>query len=175
MPSEKSLYSKIQLTLETARAVKIETTADLIGNLLSRPAFHTLQYDGKKDRFFLRPSENTGRRVVRMCQLLELISAEGRLTPAGRDATRKTHFDRVISRQVRLALSRGGVDLDRLNATILKALRTDPPLLPTGRHLWNESRSELRLGLFSTLITLLAFCGGATYSQRKVFTQFLQP
>jgi hypothetical protein len=48
----------------------------------------------------------------------------------------------------------------------------DPVIMPTAVELWEHASGDIPLLLFSQLLTLLAQCGGAESSQRKVYLQF---
>jgi hypothetical protein len=171
MPSESSLYRKIQVVLEVAKSVKVNTVAELRDEVegISPDNFLTRQYDHDKDAFIAKISEKSIRRTVDFCHRLDLIKDTGELTEAGRQALRKTQFDRVIATQARAYLKRAGISLDKINKTIVSNLRADPPVLSTCRELWLASDSEVNFSVFSRMLTLLAECGGADSSQKKIY------
>jgi NTP pyrophosphatase (non-canonical NTP hydrolase) len=171
MPGESSLYRKIQVVLEVAKSVRVETAAELRDEVggVKPDNFLTRQYDHNKDAFVAKISETSIRRAVDFCQRLGLIEETGELTDAGRQALRKTQFDRVIASQARDYLHHAGISLAKINRTISSNLRSDPPVLSTSRELWLASGSKVNYSIFSRMLTLLSECGGAHSSQKKIY------
>jgi hypothetical protein len=171
MPSERSLYRKIQLALDVAKSVTIDSLKELATEIESGelPSFNTLQYDRERDEFIPRQSTTSIRRVLRLCLRLNLLDDDGRLTANGRSALRKAKFDSVLSSQVVRDLEQNGVNLGKINALIRSKLKADPPILPTAAELWESIQPELTPSDFSGLLTLLVNCGAAESSQRRIF------
>jgi len=171
MASEKSLHRKIQLILENAASSSADNISELAAEIEGKklPNFNTLQYDKKKDEFLWRQSGRVIRRAVRMCVRLGLLDDRGQLTKNGRLACRKTQFDSALAESIRGILVRDGVAMQSLNNAIAEGLKSDPPILPTAKALWEALGSEMRAGDFSRLLTLLSHCGAAESSQAKVY------
>lgn len=171
MPSEKSLYRKLQLVLEQAAGSDTTKLNDLATQIESKrlPNFNTFQYDKKKDSFFWCQSPKVIRRTVRLCARLGLVDDSGQLTKDGRIALRKTQFNSVIAEKVREVLARDGVVVRQLNTLIKEGLNADPPQLPTAKALWSKANLEISVGEFSRFLSLLSNCGAAHSSQAKVY------
>lgn len=171
MASEKSLYRKIQLVLEVAQSMRTSTLSELYEGIEAGelPNFLTYQYDEDTDDFSWRQSAKVIRRTVRLCCRLELLRADGRLTPVGRQALRKTRYDKILGQQARMVLERGEVVLSDLNGIILDSLQSDPPVMPTATRLWEVIEPDIGKADFSRLLTLLSNCGSAKSSQKKIY------
>ena len=78
-------------------------------------------------------------------------------------------LEAVIAERIRLALKDGEVDLGKVNKAIRQLLRSDPPNLPTASELWSECGGQLSQADFSFLLGLLAQCGGAVTSRKKIY------
>lgn len=171
MPSEKSVYRKIQVVLNTAKSVKVNTLEGLHAEIRARkqPNFLTRQYDREQDTVVDDISDRAIRRTLSVCLLLELIGPDGRLTKEGRQALRSVRFDNVIASQIRLFLRREGIIFSDLNKVILEDLHSNPPVLPTSRELWEAVDSDISISNFSRMLTLLSLCGGAQSSQKKIY------
>ncbi len=171
MPSENSVYRKIQVVLDVAKSVRVNTLEELRREIRGRkyPNFETLQYDQAQDDSVRRQSDRVIQRTVGICCALSIIGAEGRLTKEGRQALMKARFDNTIASQIRSFLKREGVRLSNLNSIIFEDLQSSPPILPTSRELWTASGSEISCSVFSRMLTLLAQCGGAQSSQKKIY------
>ncbi len=174
MPSERSLYRKIQLTLDVAKSSEADSLTDLTATVVAKqfPNFDTLQYDEEVDDFTWRQSDKVVRRTVRLCNHLGLVQKDGRLSKIGRQATRKTRFEEVIAERVRIRLMEAGVEIGRLNRIIKKKLQSEPTVLPTAAELWDEVEPQIARAEFSRMLTLLTHCGAAASSQRKIFLSF---
>lgn len=171
MASERSLYKKIQEVLVIARSVRVKSLRELRDHIESEPPdmFKTRQYDAKTDTKPLLVSPPVVRRAVNMCLFLELLSIDGRLTETGREALHPRQFDQIVAECVRSKMLESGVHLSRLNDVIVKGLQASPPALPTSGALWEAAGNDMAKGLFTRLLTLLAHCGAAESSQRKIF------
>lgn len=172
MAHDRSLYSKIRVVLEKAKAGGYDALDALQADLRDR-AFYTKQYDEKKDAFVDRHSDRVVRRVISTCRLLDLISEEGALTTVGRAALRRNAFADVIAAQVRRVLSEAGVSVRDLNRVVRSSFAQVPPVLPTAKVLISESNATVGAGLFNRLLTLLVAAGAVEASRRKVFTHFV--
>lgn len=171
MPSEYSIYRKIQVVLDVAKSVEVATSEALREHILKRKYtnFETRQYEREKDDFVLKQSERVIRRTVAFCHILGLIGSDGHLTEEGRNAVRKAKFDKIIAAQIRLFLHRKEVNLSDLNNIILDSLKSDPPILPTCKELWNAIGGRINYSSFSRMLTLLSQSGGALSSQKKIY------
>jgi len=171
MPSERSLYRKIQIAIDIAKSVRVDSMQGLAAEIEARelPSFNTLQYDRERDTFVPRQSGRTIRRVLHLCRRLDLLADDGHLSEHGRIILRRTKFDGILANQVRNVLREHGVNLKRINTVIRSKLKADPPILPTASELWESMQPELRQADFSRLLTLLVNCGTAESSQRRVF------
>ena len=171
MPSEKSVYRKIQVVLDTAKSVQVNTLEDLRAEIRARkqPNFLTRQFDREQDTFVPDISDRSIRRTLVVCLLLELIGPDGRLTKEGRQALRILRFDDVVANQIRSFLRREGIIFSNLNKVIIEDLHSNPPVLPTSRELWEAVDADISYSNFSRMLILLAQCGGAKSSQRKIY------
>lgn len=174
MPSEYSLYRKIQVVLDIAKAAQLDSWVELKTNVISQrpPNFLTRQYDVKHDTMVQEISERSIRKAVNVCRALGLIDDRGDLTVAGKKAIRQAQFDRVLIAQVREFLAAKGVDVETLNASVRKSLRAQPVVMPTALQLWEACQPEMTLPFFSQMLTLLSQCGSAESSQRKIYLKF---
>ncbi|MGD0456273.1 MAG: hypothetical protein ABSC21_00830 [Terriglobia bacterium] len=176
MPGERSLYRKIQSVLDVSKSVKVETVQDLAKEVWARglPNFMTKQYDRKSDRFVTRTSAKAVRRTVSFCLMLGLIDSDGSLTRSGREAIRRPHFESVVAGQVREYFARAGVTIGAVNSEIVRMMHASPFVPPTGRTIWEEVKPNIRYPVFHRMLTLLAHCGGANSSQRKIYLEIYE-
>ena len=171
MPGESSLYRKIQVVLDLAKAVKVNSLVEFhlqirdsgMQNFLSR------RYDKKTDTFVIDISEKSIRHTVKLCSLLGLLTEDGSLSPTGRHALQAARYDQVIAVRIRQCLKREGVALQDLNDTIMRYLQGSPTVLPTCKQLWLAAGNSMSYSVFSKMLTLLAQCGGAQSSQKKIY------
>ena len=159
------------MTLDVAKSVKVSSIEGLRSEIsaLGTPTFMTWRYNRKRDEFAEETSDEVIRRTVNLCLLLDLLSSDGCLTNQGRQALRRARFDQVVAGQVRALLRGQGVELGTLNDIILKSLHSKPPVLPTCKGIWTATGSSMKYGAFSRMLTLLAYCGGAESSQKKIY------
>lgn len=171
MPSEKSIYIKIQKVLDVAKSVKVSTRKDLADKIMDQglPNFITLQYNREEDTFKPKTSKRVIRSILALCKTLGLIEEDGNLTDEGRKALLRTQYDQVIVSRIRSHLRRSSVNFKELNKIILENLKSNPPILPTTKEIWSAIDSEISYSLFSRILTLLAQCGGAKSSQKKIY------
>ena len=114
MPSELSLYRKIQEVLAVARSHRPNSIEELVEIVMANPAdmFRTMQYDPKRDEMTSQVSLRVIRATINMCTYLELIDTsmdrEGRLTAIGREAVRRTRFDAVVAARIRSRMKESG-------------------------------------------------------------------
>jgi hypothetical protein len=174
MPSDFSLYRKIQVVLDVAKAVRVTSWTDLRREIIAQrpPNFVTKQYDQKRDAFLPDISTRSVRRAVSICRSLQLLDDSGQLTEPGRRALRASIFDRVLAEQVHGFLKQEGLHVSALNNIITKSLRANPLIMPTSAELWQKCGAEIPLLLFSQMLALLAHCGSADSSQRKIYLHF---
>lgn len=170
MPSEKSLYHKVQLILQHAASSEAANLDQLSSEIQARrlPNFNTLQYDEKRDTFLWRQSARVVKRTVGFCRRLDLIDDNAHLTRDGRQALRKTLFDTVLSRKIRDILDRA-VGIDKVNQVIQECLHRNPPELPTANRLRSALAPDMVGAEFARLLTLLSHCGAAESSQAKLY------
>lgn len=171
MPSERSVYSKIQVVLDVAKSVKLETMTQLIEAVrgLKADNFLTRHYDTDEDSYVIGISERSIQRTIDLCRKLTLIGDDGRLTEAGRQASRKTQFDNAVASQIRAYFDREHISLSDVNRFIMKNLHANPPVLSTTREIWNEKGKDTHYSTFARMLSLLAQCGGANTSQKKIY------
>lgn len=129
----------------------------------------TRQYDSEGDTFITDISDRVIRRMIDLCRLLNLIESNGELTDHGREALRKTRYDDVIASQVRAYLRHSGISLPQINEIIAKTLQSNPPDMPTPKQIWTTVGNGINYSNFSRMLTLLAHCGEAKSSQKKIY------
>jgi len=175
VPAENSLYRKIQVLLEVAISVKVSSLKDLQKEVKSRrpPNFLTKKYDIKIDSFVTDVSERSIMRTTNFCFRLGLVGADGSLTEIGRKALNKKQFNGIVAHQIRTFLTKQKFNLSDLNKIIHRYLKADPPLLPTSKEIWIATGNQIGYPTFSRMLTLLAQCGGAHSSQKKIYLQIL--
>jgi len=85
VPSERSLFRKIQTVVEVARSVKVSNLEDLCQEIEQRgpTMFNVSRYDDEQDTFVSRISLPAIRRAVVLCEALNLLASDGSLTPQG--------------------------------------------------------------------------------------------
>lgn len=171
MPSERSLFRKVQTVVEVARTVKVSDLEELCREIkgLGPTMFNTSRYVAERDAFVTDISMEAIKRAVTFCRFLDLLSEEGTLTVRGRDAARKSRFSAVLGEQARLKLSAAGVKPGAVNSVIRSKLHGDPPVLPTSDVLWEELQPTMSRETFSKMLTLLIHCECGQSSQKKVY------
>jgi len=174
MPSEFSLFRKIQVVLDIAKAVEVKSWRELSSEVISQrpPNFLTKQYDQKHDAMMHDVSRRGVRKTIHVCRMLQLIDDNGQVTNVGRRALRSALFSPVLSGQVGKFLENRGVQIATLEGVIDACLRSNPLVMPTSSVLWERSGSKMPLLLFSQMLTLLAHCGAAESSQQKIYLRF---
>lgn len=176
MASERSLFRKIQTCLDVTKSIDASSIADIKKEIksLKSPMFYSRQYDEDADLFREDISEAVIEKTLRICQLLNLIRGNGSLSSEGREASRKTRFEHVISNQVHLFFQRQEVDIPTINGFIVKCLKSNPPVLPTVDEIWAATGKKISYGMFSRFMTLLTHCGSAKSNQRKIYL-YIEP
>jgi hypothetical protein len=176
MPSEFSLFRKIQVVLDIAKAVEVGSWRELNSEVISQrpPNFLTKQYDKKHDAMMHDVSQRGVRKAINISRMLQLIDDKGHITDVGRRALRSSIFGRVLSEQVQQFLEGKGIQIRSLGGIINKSLHSNPLVMPTSSVLWEGSGSKIPLLLFSQMLTLLSQCGVAESSQRKIYLRFNQ-
>jgi hypothetical protein len=171
MPSSRSIYRKVQLVLQYAKAADCTSISDLENSIRAENplAFHTRRFDRKKDFFVTIISEKSIHSAVKFCRELKLIKENGSLTAEGRQATRQSKFEEVVSNQILSHFRNVEINIDNLNANIIANLQLKTPVLPTCKELWSLITAKIDYAKFSTMLNLLAQCGFAESSQRKVY------
>jgi len=154
-----------------AVSVDVATLQDLREEIKARrpPNFLTRKYDRKKDALIADISDRSIRRTVNTCYRLGLLGFDGALTETGRKALQKKHFEGIVATQIRSFLKRAGVNLMELNQIIQNHLKANPVVLPTCKEIWVTVGNQVSYPTFSRLLTLLAQCGGAHSSQKKIY------
>jgi hypothetical protein len=102
------------------------------------------------------------------------VGADGGLTEIGRKALHKKQFDGLVAGQIRSFLKKAGVNLMELNQIIQNHLKADPPVLPTCKEIWVATANQVSYPTFSRMLTLLAQCGGAHSSQKKIYLNIME-
>jgi hypothetical protein len=171
MASERSSYRKIHEVLAQAKSIRAESVEGLRKEIAARDSsiFRTLQYDRDTDTMLPRISERVIRQSVKLCRVLDLLSPDGHLTDLGRTALRPAKFDDTLAGQIRHKMKEENISLSKLNSFIVKALHSNPPILPTSKTLWEESGGDMPKGLFTKFLTLLSLCGCAKSAQSKIY------
>ena len=174
MVSDRSLYRKIGVVLDIAKSASVASMDELRSEIQGRKPslFFSRHYNRIKDKFDEDISERVIRKTLNTCRILGLLSEDGTLTAAGREASRKTRFDSVIAVLVRKFLREKEIKFDKLNDAIKRRLQANPPVLPTSEELWNSVGTAMSKGLFARMLTLLAHCGAAHSAQRRVYLRF---
>jgi hypothetical protein len=167
MSSDRSVLNKIRLALMAAQQTQPNSPVDL-HRALKQTAFYSRQYDIEADEWHYALSSATVRRTVGLCSLLGLIDDRGRLASAGRQALKHERFEIVVGQRARLVLESTGVDLDRLNRVIRRALSADPVELPTTRFLYAEVADTIRFSLFTRLVNLCLQTGAMIGSRKHL-------
>lgn len=173
MPSEVSLYRKIQVVLDVAKSIKPNSIDELREEIKSQgyTNFLARKYDSEKDDFIQFISDRSIRRTIAFCLTLDLIGTDGSLSKQGRKAVDRTKFDKTVAGQIRDLLEGSEIHLPAFNKIILNKLRSNPPVLPTCKELWAEIETKMSYSKFSRLMTILVHCGGARSSQAKIYLQ----
>src|SRR5437764_9607223 len=98
MPSQSSIFWKIQVVLEVAKSAEVESIGDLqkVIKGINPSNFHTRRFNRAKDSFVTAISDKSIHNTVRFCQDLQLLNEDGALTKEGRQAIQKAKFDSVI-------------------------------------------------------------------------------
>ena len=171
MPSDRSVYRKIQVVLEVRHTNAVDSRTELIDLIKNAkdPTFFTRQYDDETDEFIERISPKAIRRTVKLCETLGLLDPRASLTPEGRRASRRDAFEEEVADRVRAVLGASDVDLSVTKGLIAKGFKENPVVLPTARMLFDALGPSMSYQLFSRLLTLLSHCGGAEATQRKLY------
>lgn len=171
MPSQISIYWKIQVVLSFCKSAEISSIEDLKEKILKREFknFETFQYNKEKDQVEKKQSYRVIRRTVNFCRMLNLIGENGCLTNIGIQALQRKKFETIINKQIHALLDSKGISLVSINEIIHKGLKAVPPIMPTSKELWNSICEKIGYSIFSKLLTLLSQCGGAQSSQKKIY------
>ncbi len=171
MPSESSLYRKIQVALDIAKSVKVDSVVGLRAEISGRkpPNFLSRRYDRETDKFVVDISGRSIRQTVAICRILGLLEESGGLSEQGRRAIQRAKFDNVLASRIRALMRGEDVDLPALNTAIEKGFHAKPPTLPTAKELWGASHGSMTYPLFARMLTLLSHSGGAKSTQKKIY------
>ncbi|HEV7747699.1 MAG TPA: hypothetical protein VGO56_22055 [Pyrinomonadaceae bacterium] len=171
MPSENSIYRKIQIVLEVAKSTEVNSIGELQIAIRSKNlvTFHTRHFDRVKDAFVTAISDKSIHSALSFCRDLKLLKDNGTLTPEGRQAIQRSKFDRVIADSILSYLQDSGVDIRALNKLILISIQSNPPVLPTCHELWVSIQEKTDFSNFAKMLNLLSQCGMAQSSQKKIY------
>ncbi len=174
MASIKSLYIKIQVVLDIAKAAKPTSFQQLERDVMDsgHECFLTPKYNKRGDVVRATISRNSVLKAMRICLLLALIQESGPLTDTGKAATNRHKFDQILQKQIFETFAAQMVEIETLNKVVQQCMRQIPPILPTARVIWDEARPAMRFSTFSKLLTLLGQCKGAETRQSKVYLEF---
>lgn len=173
MPNERSIYRKIQFIIDFTKSSNSKSLHDLHLEIRNKrnPMFYSYHYDQSRDEFVEDVSERAIWRSINLCRKLNLISVDTKLTKTGREALKKTRFDRTVIKEIERVLIESDVDIAKLNRKMKERLNTLAEELPTAKNLWNDLDASIGFAYFSSLMTLLAHCGGAKFSQSKIYLE----
>ena len=173
MPSERSIYRKVQVILEYCQPKKHKSIDELVDLIVGRaPAsFVYHRIDPESDEIGAFASFRSIMHAVKITIELGLIhDNSGHLTKLGVSATDPGRFSRIIGNQTVELLKQKGVPLERIESTISsKLLHNKPPLSPTVDKIWLELNPEIRLKDFASFMNILGSSGILNVERKKIY------
>lgn len=173
MPSERSIFRKVQVILEYCQPNKHKSIDELV-DLIERKAPASFVYyrsDAESDEIKTFASYNSIKHAVSLSIELGLIhQASGQLTKLGVSATDPRRFSRIIGNQTLELLKHKELPLEKIESTIVeKLLQNKPPLSPTVKKIWEELSPEVKLKDFASYLNILGLTEILTVEQKKIY------
>lgn len=172
MIGERSIYRKVQVVLDSAKAGKTKSLQELEENIISLSPinFSYTIMDKKRGKRVPHCSTDSVRKTISLCIDLDLINEKGKLTDVGINLLDQNKFEKILSKQVLIFLKNKDITLEKMSETIKAGmLQSDPVILPTSEAIWNAFDQPMSFERFSVLLTLLGQCNTITTSRRKLF------
>jgi len=173
MIGERSIYRKIQAALDIAKEGRSKSIRELEENIysLSPINFCYTRIDKEKSKRIPYCSKDSIRRIIKICEDLNLINEKGKLTESvGFDALDESKFDKILSKQILKILKQENISLEKISSAIKNnLLQANPVILPTSDAIWNALGQPFQYEHFSSLLTLLGHSRALAFSQRKIF------
>ncbi|HST52242.1 MAG TPA: hypothetical protein VLJ61_09565 [Pyrinomonadaceae bacterium] len=172
MPGERTLYRKIQVTLEYANEGKHTSVEALEEYMYQRsPTNFVYYWRDEKDKVRQDYSRNSIRDTVQLCVELGLVN-DGELTQLGLNAVDPRRFPIIVGKQVTKFLTRKDMGIDSVQEAIGKIIKLSTPKPPTADEIWSHLKrngSEIDLQTFKRLINLLGECKVLWMSQKRIY------
>jgi hypothetical protein len=174
MAGERTLYRKIQVTIEYAKEEAHDGVNALEEYIYQRSPTNFVYYwrddlDAIKHDY----SRNSIINAVQLCIDLGLISEkDGRLTEIGVSATDPRRFPMIVGNRVSKLLSKRGASIETIMKAINSIVNTKLPKPPTAEEIWNHFEDdgiEMDLQTFKRLINLLGECKVLLMTQKRIY------
>lgn len=173
MPGERSLYRKIQVTLEYAQHSKHNSPEALAVHVYERsPTNFAYYWRGEDDKIRHDYSKSSISSTVALCVDLGLISGQtGRLTQIGVSAIDPRRFPQILGNRVAKFLGKQGFDLSSIADAITKLLHSNEPSPPSSGAIWLEfgEQNTMSQAEFKRLLNLLGECKLIWMSQKRIY------
>lgn len=173
MPSERSLYRKMQIILDYCQAGKHSNIDELQDLVIRHSPLNFIYHrrDPKTKEVLAQCSSSSIKAAIRLCIDLYLISAPlGKITPLGVSATDPRRFSRIIGKQVSDSMANHQVPVERIIDVINnELLRRNPPVAPTADQIWEALGIPMSLRYFRRLMHLLGQSAILQVSQQRIY------
>jgi hypothetical protein len=173
MPSERSIFRKVQVILEYCQPNKHKSIEELV-DLIERRApasFVYHRFDVESEEVKTMASHNSIMHAIELAVELGLISeTSGHLTKLGVSATDPRRFSRIIGNQTVELLKNKGLPLEKIEQTIFeKFLRSRPPLPPTVKRIWEALTTEVKIKDFASYLNILGITEILSVVQKRIY------
>ena len=173
MPSERSIFRKIQVILDYCQPRKHHSIDELKDVIEKKSPLNFVYYrvDTNSDETKPYASNKSISHAVDLCVELGLInSVTGHPTKLGVSASDPRRFSRIIGHQTLEILKLKGISLDEIEATIVqRLLHRTPPVSPSVKRIWAELSTEIKLKYFASYMNILGLSGILSVEQKRIY------
>ncbi len=173
MPSERSVFRKVQIILEYCQPNKHKSIDDLVDLIAGRAPASFVYYrsDTESEEIRAIASYKSIMHAIELAIELGLIHENsGHLTKLGVSATDPRRFSRIIGNQTVELLEHKGLSLEKIESTISdKLLHNKPPLPPTVKRIWEALATEVKIKDFASYLNILGITGILSVEQKKIY------
>lgn len=173
MPSERSVFRKVQIILEYCQPNRHKSIDELVDLIVRRSPASFVYYrsDAESEEIRAIASPKSIMHAIELAIELGLINENsGHLTKLGVSATDPRRFSRIVGNQTVELLKNKGLPLEKIEQTIFeKFLQSRPPLPPTMKRIWEALATEVKIRDFASYLNILGLTGILSVEQKRIY------
>jgi len=175
MPGERSLYRKIQVTIEYAEEGQPKNVETLVEYMYRRsPTNFAYYWRDKNDAIKHDYSKNSINDIITLCIELGLITKNGQLTNIGISATDPRRFPIILGKRTARLLGEKGISIEKIVTAINRTLSSAVPRPSTVDEIWSHvgETDKIDFLTFKRLMNLLGECRVLFMTQKRIYLPF---